>query len=937
MASYSPTSALRSLTLAILVGSSGVAVAAVDARASRYYEDALARYEKQDLDGAIIQLKNALQIDNGMLPVHMLLGKALLANGDVAAAEAAFTEALRLGVSRAEVVLPLARAVVAQGRLPDFLVQPRFAPAGLPADVQAQLHLLRASAAADMGDARAALQSIEEARKLDPNSADAWMAEVPVRLRARQQREALAAAERALTLAPRSAEAHYLRGTVAHLQGDTGGALARYGQALQLEPTHVEALVSRAGLLLDLGRFAEAERDAGELARSSPQDPRGHFLRALLAERAGRTAEARAALNQVTAQLDAVPLDYLRYRAQPLILGGLAHFGLNQREKALPYLQAAYRTQPGSGLAKLIARIHLANNNADPAVEVLEGYLKAQPGDAQAMLLLASSQMARGRHARATQLMQDALRADGDRADMRTMLGLSLVGTGRIGDAVSELEAAWRKDPTQLQAGVALATLYLHAGYAAQAQSVAESLAQRYPSSPGVQNLLGTAHLRGGNTAAARRAFEAAAKLDPSFLAPQVNLARLDIEGKSYDAAASRLSTVLSKDDKNTEAMLELARVHELAGRWVEAQRQYERAADLAGPTDLQPALALAEYHLRRRQLEAAREVARILRSRAPESIPVLMAVSRIDLANGDAAAARTNLNRASALASYNPSVLLQVALLQVQAGHLEGAAHSLNKALNERPGFTPAQALLAEVELRQGDVGGAEQRARQIVAQQPKLGVGHGLLGDVALARGQRAAAVEHYRRAHQLDRTTASLVRLHGAIGASDPAAAVRLAEEWLRQRPRDAAVLRAHADALARMGRFADARVAYIALIELVPDDAEALNNLANVLLVLGDASALRVAERALSLGPGVPHIIGTAGWAAFKAGQGDRALQLLRDARLRDPDNPATRYYLAAVLASAARTAEAREELQAALRSPRPFDQSKDAERLLQALR
>ncbi len=64
----------------------------------------LIRYEKKDLDGAIIQLKNALQIDDSMLPVQMLLGKALLQNGEVAAAEVALLEALRLGVNRAEIV-----------------------------------------------------------------------------------------------------------------------------------------------------------------------------------------------------------------------------------------------------------------------------------------------------------------------------------------------------------------------------------------------------------------------------------------------------------------------------------------------------------------------------------------------------------------------------------------------------------------------------------------------------------------------------------------------------------------------------------------------------------------------------------------------------------------------------------------------------------------
>ena len=108
----------HALLLALLLGASSLPLLAQPAntKASRLYEDALVRYEKKDMAGAIIQLKNALQIDNRNLAVQVLLGRALLAQGDIVAAEVAFTEALRLGVDRSEVVAPLARAVINQGK-----------------------------------------------------------------------------------------------------------------------------------------------------------------------------------------------------------------------------------------------------------------------------------------------------------------------------------------------------------------------------------------------------------------------------------------------------------------------------------------------------------------------------------------------------------------------------------------------------------------------------------------------------------------------------------------------------------------------------------------------------------------------------------------------------------------------------------------------------
>ena len=927
----------RAALLALLISTLPVpGWAQANAKASQFYEDALVRFERQDMPGAIIQLKNALQIDRNLLPVHVLLGKALLANSDAAASEVAFDEALRLGVNRVEVVLPLARAVLAQGKPKALLEQQRFADAGLPAGIKAELLLIKAAAAGDLGDPRSALKFIEDARAIAPGRPDTWLAEVPIRLRDRQVREATAAADKAIALDPGLAEALYLRGTIAHVVSDLPTALSYYDKALKARPTHTEALVSRAGLLLDLGRWADAARDVAELRRSSATDPRGAYLAALLAEHDGNDTAARAALNDVTALLDPVPMEFIRYRPQLLILGGLAHFGLNQREKAKPYLEAAQRSQPNTAVAKLLAQIHLGDGNVDRAIEALESYLKGQPGDTQALLLLASAHMSQGRHARASSLMQDALTRQ-DVPALRGMLGIGLVGGGQYAQAVAEFERVMRQDPGNVQAGSALASIYLQGGQPAQAVRVAEALAKRKPRHAGLQNLLGAARARAGDATGARAAFDQALKLDPAFLAPQVNLARLDTDKGAYDGAIARLNAVLAKNDREFDALMEMARVQARRGQRDEAQRWLEKADDHSGPDNLQAGLALVDFHLAQRRPDLAREALHRVTDKAPEAVPVLMTEARVSLANGDAAGARPVLTRAASRASNEAPVLVQIAALQFQAGHLPDAAYTLEKALGARPGYLPAEALLAEVEIRQGELAQAEQRARRILAADPKRGTGHALLGEVAWLRKQRPAAIEAYRRAHQLDGSTDSLLRLYRAIGAGDPGGAMQLAEQWLKAHGGDLAVRRALADGHARAGDLGAARAAYEALLKLAPNDAEALNNLANVLLLAKDPDALKVAERALAIEPGAPHIIGTTGWAAFKAGQPDRALQLLRDARLRDPSNPATRYFLGAALASKGRTTEAREELEAALRAGKPFASAKDARQLLETLK
>lgn len=928
---------LPTLLSLLLVSSS--AWAQVEAsKAARFYEDALRRYENRDISGSIVQLKNALQADKKLLPVHVLLGKALLANGEAVNAELAFTEALRLGVNRAEVVLPLARAVAAQGNQRQVLEQPRFALAGLPSFVQLDLLLIRSAAASDVGDAAMSLKELEQARAIDPRLPEVWLAEVPIRIRARQFREANVAADKGMALNPRSAEAWYQKGSISHVQGNLPAALSAYEKALRADENHIEARIARAGVNLDLGLINEARADIKQLVQVAPQEPRGAYLTALMAERDGDAAASRVALKQVTDLLDVITPDFLRYRPQLLMLNGLAHFGLNEREKAKPYLELFQRAQNNSPVSKLLAQIYLSENNADRAIEVLEVYTKNRPGDGHAMSLLAGAYMAKGRHAKATALMQEALRTR-DTPEFRTVLGISMIGTGQTGNALPELEGAFKRDPQQVQAGVALVSLYLRDGQTAKATVTAQALVKQQPGNPSYFNLLGVCKAQARDWTGARAAFDQALKLDADFMQAKLGLARVDIAANELDAATRRLNEILKLDTNSIDAMYDMAVLMERRGQLAEAQRWLEKAVDLSSQRETRANFALVELHLRSGRPGPALDAAKRLLAKRPEDVGALIAYARAQLANGDTAGARTSLTNASRRADYDAPTQHNIAVLQISAKDLAGAAYSLEKALTGKPDFLPAQALMSGVDLGLGDAAKAEKRARQIIQSAPKNAIGYNLLADVSLAANQPAAALDSLRRAHELQPSSTSVSRLFALLSSdvkSQPQA-FALADKWLASHPSDLAVRKTVADAYARAGNSAAARKAYEGMLKLAPNDAEVLNNLANLLLQAKDPAATALAEKALALAPNNANIIDTAGWANHLAGKNDRALQLLRDARLREPANPVIRYHLATVLAKTGRSMEAREELTAALRTTPQFEGSVEAAALLQTLK
>lgn len=926
------------LALAVAgLAATGSALAIGDPKAARFYEDALTRFEKQDVTGAIIQLKNALQIDKNLLQVHVLLGRALLANGEAVAAEVSFNEAMRLGVNRAEVVVPLAQAVLAQGKPLDVLTKPVFAPAGLPNDVQAALHLLRVGAAVDTGDGALAMKSIQIARSLMPQSPDSYVAEVPVLIRQRQLPEAQAAAEKALALG-QTAAAWYQRGAVAHVRGDLAGATDAYGKALAADPNFSEARIARAGIAIDQRRDADAMTDIEALQRLSPREPRGAYLKAIVAERKGDAAGATAALRQVTNLLDAVPLEFIRYRPQLLMLGGLAHYGLQEREKAKPFLESFTRTQSPGTVGKLLAQIYLDEQQYDRAIVLLENELKATPNDAQAMTLLASALMSKGQHARAAELMQQAL-ATNDAPELRTVLGLSLLRSGQANSALPQLEAALKKDPKQTAAAASLVGLYLSKGQNAKAVALATQLSTQQPDNAGFQNLLGLSRQRSGDAPGAQKAYEAAVKLDPRLTTAQVNLARLDAAAGRFDAASQRLAALIASDGSNVEALLEMAMLQRRNGKPADEQRWLERATAAADGRDVRPGLLLVSLQMQAGRPEQALETLKRLGAKAPQDLGVLLADARVRLAMKDPAAARNTLGTATRIANYDAPVQIEIANLQLLAGNPDGADYSVQKALQGQADYLPALALQAELFMRRGEPLKAEAVARQIVQLAPKRAIGYSLLGDAAMARQQPGAGLDAYRRAHQAEPSTETVLRLYTATAAQPDGqrASLQLLEQWVKTHPSDRFTVRMLADGHARAGRFAEARQAYESLLKQAPDDARVLNNLANVLLKLKDPAALATAEKALAAAPGDADVIDTAGWAAFKAGQTDRALQLLRDARLRAPDNPDIRLHLATVLAQAGRRSEAKAEIDAALQPGQAFDGLAEAQALERTLR
>lgn len=912
--------------LGIAVGIAALSSAfacAADAQATRYYEDALKRFDKQDTAGAVIQLKNAIQKDQTLLAAQVLLGKALLLEGDPIGAEVAFDEALRQGVDRSEVILPLGQSLLMQGKFDSVIA--RLEPGGLSSGLRRDVLILRAKAYAEKGSGLLAEKALEEAAALDPKSARVRAAQGALMLRQGRVEQAVRLGDEAMALGKSEPAAWELKASLLHVRGDSAGALAAYEHLLQLTPHHVEALVARAGLLIDQGRLDDAAIDVGEILRIFPRDPRGGYLKALIAARKGDTATAQAALKSVVDLLDPVPPDVLGANRQMLMLLSLAHFSLGNHEKAAAQLREYLRRYPGEvGATKVLASVHLQRGEAGKAISLLEPFRGKQPPDATVLSLLAAAYMSERRYPQASRLLEEAVKLSGGAADIRTDFGLSLLGEGRSDNGLQHLQQAFARDPKQTRAGIALAALLMRRGQPAKALEVAEVLVKHNPGDINVLNLQGGIKGAAGDLAGARQAYERVLALAPGHAAATLNLARVDLSERRIDAARTRLAALLKASPSNTDAMIELAATEELAGRvaeavaWLEKARAFPQAAVRAG-------LKLTELHLAQRNLEQALVVAQETALKASRSLPTLAALARVQTAAGNLAEAHKTLAEMTRLANFDADSQLAIARLQRAAGNDSGAMYSLEKALGGVPGHLPAQIMMVEIDIARQAYANAEERLKSLRKKHPDdIDVAR-LQADLLLARGQHAQAIAAYRALLGKKGGEGLILHLYRAYEqAGERSTGLKALEDWARTRPGDPVVLRVLGDGYLAMGDVANARRSYERLLVLRPDDAMVLNNLALVLLRQGDSQALVVAEKAHKLAGRDPLVTDTLGWVLVSQGGLERGLGHLRDARLRDPGNREIRYHLAFALARSGRPTEARQELGVALADGAPFE-------------
>lgn len=859
---------------------------------------------KNDNKAAIIQIKNALQKVPDSAEARFLLGKALLATGDSAAAEIELRKAQDLKYPSDQIVPLMARTLLASKQFKKLTEGLATADAGTPA-AKAELQTIVAVAQYAQGRPEAGQAALQTALASQPDFPPALLIDAKIKA---GETDLLAAPGVLDSLLAKGFETAVLQGDTLRSQGKLDAALEAYRKGLEKKPDLVPAHSAIIAILLKQGKNDEALKQYEALKAVAPKSPQTLLIGAQFALQKKDYQTAGDLAQQLLKAVPGSPL--------ALELAGNVEYQKGALVQAQDFLTKALQANEGMmGARRLLTATYLRSGQPGKALETLQPVLDKIGADPAMLGLAGEVYLQNGDLQKAEEMLAKAAKLDPQDSAKRTRLAQTHLAQGRSASAMEELGQIAAAD-SGIMADLTLISAHIRKNEFDKALTAIDALEKKKPNDPLPLNLRGLALSAKKDIAGARKNFERALAVSPGYFPAASALAGLDLIDKKPDQARQRFESVLAADPKNTQAYLALADLKNKLGGTPDEVAALIAKAIAADPTAANPRLALIGLHLTKKDPKKAVAAAQDALAALPDRPDILDAAGQAQRADGNNNQALVTYGKLATLQPLSPIPHLHLAEIQLTLKDKAAAIASLRKALELKHDFLDAQRGLIVVYLDDGKTKEALAMVKEIQEQRPKEAIGLLLEGDIALHNKAPADAIGAYRRALKLAPGSTELaLKLHRALGvAGSKGDADKLAATWVKENPKDLAFRNYLADlALARRD-FPGAIQILKGMLDIEPNHPITLNNLAWAAGQVKDPKALEYAERALKAAPNQPQIIDTLAMLLAEKGDLPRALELSKQALDLSQQAPTLRLNYARILLKAGKKAEARGELE-----------------------
>lgn len=421
-------------------------------------------------------------------------------------------------------------------------------------------------------------------------------------------------------------------------------------EVLQKEPNNSTALLWKARLLVADDLVDSAVAKVKEAVAADPTNAAVHYMLGTLYMRTNNTPAALAAFNQVLA---------INHQAAPAMIQlAKLYLAAGDHKNAISMASGALERQPDNPEPRLLlARGFLGAGDLANAEVELKGLEKKYPRTGAVQTQLGALYALRGDRPAARRAFEQALQLDpGDDDALADLLTIE-VQSGRIAEARRLVDAYLEKTPNSSSRAVLAARMHFTAADPEGAERLLRKAIDLNSSNLSAYGLLGQLYMKQGRLEDARLQFEQAAR-----------------RGTNPVAANTMVAIILQTQDKTDEAL-----------------RRYEQIIAL-DPQAVVAANNLAYLYVERGEhLDEALRLAQVAKAQLPTEPKVNDTLGWIYFKKNLTSQAISLLVQAADADKANPVPRYHLGMAYMQSGDLQKAQQSLEKALNLSSDFRGA------------------------------------------------------------------------------------------------------------------------------------------------------------------------------------------------------------------------------------------------------
>lgn len=702
----------------------------------------------------------------------------------------------------------------------------------------------------------------------------------------------------AVRIDERFAEAHHKLAEVYMRLSLRNSAYQELVKTVDLQPRNWEAQIELGNLLLAQQQAQQALDKAQWVLSQNPRNPDAYVL---LAESDAALGNTEKALAEITQAIEISP-------NRPELYESLALLQINAEQ--IPEAEASL--EKAVSLNSKSARRHLAlgafyiqQRRFLDAEKQFKSAIEVEPRNPKPRQLLVALFLAQGELLKAEQVAGDLKREIGEDAIGCRMLGDYYLETGQVDKALGEFASLTEQHPKDLKLKGTLVQLLIQKNRLDQARMMDKEILRVMPR-------------------------------DPNALAFKGHILMLE---KRTGEAVLLLQSLLKDNPADALAHYELGLAHAQQGDTNRAVAEWRETARLK-PYLIDAQLALASASIRLGNVgQLAKSAEALIVAQPLSAVGYVYRAAVLDK-QGDVSGAEKALRDAIRVAPQNALGYSRLATLRVSQNKPVEAERLYEEALRYNPNFIEALEGLVRIYLRQGSPQRAAARVNDQIRKAPENSAYYTLLGELLMRGKDFHGATDALQKAINLDKNNlnafALLAHIQVAQGSVDKAIASY--ERLIQDNPQNVRAYVAPALLEESRGNWQKAQSLYQKALQIEPDFALAANNLAYLQLAHGGNTdvALALAQTARRGMPESPNTADTLAWAYYNKGVYSSAVDLLREALVKAPQNPTYHYHIGLAYEKMNETALARQHLARVLQIDPRFPQTMQIRELLEQI-